>query len=163
VTLVDTGLNTQTGGRIKRVRKFVGEGTFALTYGDGVSNVNIAQQLAFHKSHGRHATVTAVPSPGRFGILDIADEGNQVANFLEKPTREMGWINGGFFVLEPAIFDYIEGDATTWEQEPLKALAADGQLVAYHHDGFWRPMDTLKDKRDLEAAWQAGTAPWKTW
>jgi glucose-1-phosphate cytidylyltransferase len=163
VTLVDTGHNTQTGGRIKRIRNFVANETFALTYGDGLSDVAVSRQVAFHKAHGRHATVMAVPSPGRFGILDIAEGSNVVENFLEKPTREMGWINGGFFVLEPAIFDYIDDDATVWEHEPLRALAAHGQLAAYHHEGFWRPMDTLKDKRDLEAAWQSGAAPWKIW
>jgi glucose-1-phosphate cytidylyltransferase len=163
VTLVDTGLNTQTGGRVRRIKGYVGNETFALTYGDGVADLDIAKQLAFHKQHGRHATIAAVPSPGRFGILDIADNGTRVDNFLEKPNREMGWINGGFFILEPAIFDYIAEDATVWEHGPLRSLAAEGQLVAYRHDGFWRPMDTLKDRRDLEDAWQSGNAPWKLW
>lgn len=163
VTLVDTGLETQTGGRIKRIARFLGDETFLLTYGDGVCDIDVRAELAFHRGHGRHATVMAVPSPGRFGILDIGDDGDAVRNFLEKPNREMGWINGGFFVLEPAVLDYIDGDATVWEHEPLRRLAADDQLAAFRHEGFWRPMDTLKDRRDLEAAWQTGRAPWKLW
>ena len=161
ISLIDTGLDTMTGGRIKRVRDLVGDETFCLTYGDGVSDVNVADIVASHRAHGRYATVMSVPSPGRFGILDMQEDG-RVRNFLEKPQNEMGHINAGFFVLEPQVFDYIEGDATVWEQEPLKRLAADGQLHAHRHPGFWRPLDSLRDKRELEQLWANG-APWKRW
>lgn len=162
VTIADTGLNTMTGGRVKRVRSIIGDETFCLTYGDGVADLDIAKVVAFHKSHGRLATITAVPSPGRFGVLDIA-ETDFVGRFHEKPDREMGWINGGFFVLEPRALDYIDGDDTMWERQPLERLAHDGELVAYRHTGFWKPMDTLRDKRELEALWASQTPPWKLW
>lgn len=162
VTLVNTGLETMTGGRIKRIATYVGDGPFCITYGDGVADVNIADIVAFHRSHDRLATVTAVPSPGRFGILDI-DPGQGVSRFHEKPDNEAGWINGGFFVAEKGIFDYIDSDATSWEREPLERLSADGQLAAFMHRGFWKPMDTLRDQRELEAMWRNGDAPWKIW
>ena len=158
ITLLDTGLNTMTGGRIKRAMSHV-DGTFCLTYGDGVADLDIAEVIAFHKQQGKLATVTAVPSPGRFGILDL-DE-NQVTRFHEKPDFEMGWINGGFFVLEPQVVDYIDGDETIWERAPLERLAAAGQLAAFRHTGFWKPMDTLRDKRELEELWAKDQAPWK--
>lgn len=158
ITLVDTGSNTLTGGRVKRVAGHLDKETFALTYGDGVSDVNIADVVAFHKKHGKLATVVAVPSPGRFGILEV--DGASVTAFREKPTNEMGYINGGFFLLEPSVIDYIDGDQTTWEREPLERLAADGQLQAFRHDGFWKPMDTLRDKMELDAMIASGSAPW---
>ena len=161
VTLVDTGLNTMTGGRIKRVQKYIGNDTFMLTYGDGVANINIKELLEFHKRHGKFATVTAVQPSGRFGALDL-DEG-KVKAFKEKPKGDGAWINGGFFVLEPQVFDYINGDETIWEREPLENLAKDGQLMAYKHTGFWKPMDTLRDKRELQVLWESGEAPWKIW
>lgn len=163
VTLINTGLTTMTGGRIKRIAPYVGNETFCLTYGDGVSDVDIRALVDFHRSHGRLATVTAVPSPGRFGILDVDESSEMVNRFHEKPDNEMGWINGGFFVVEPSVVDYIEGDETTWEREPLERLARDGALAAYRHRGFWRPMDTLRDQRELEALWNTGRAPWKCW
>lgn len=162
VTLIDTGLKTMTGGRIKRIAPYVGNETFCLTYGDGVSDVDINALIAFHRSHGKKATVTAVPSPGRFGILDL-DRNDTVVRFHEKPNNEVGFINGGFFVVEPGIFDYIDGDDTTWERDPLERLSADGELAAYRHAGFWRPMDTLRDQRELEMLWNSGNAPWKQW
>lgn len=162
VTLVDTGLETLTGGRIKRIAPYLGDQAFCLTYGDGVADIDITSLVNFHKENSRKATVTAVPSPGRFGILDIQDNGN-VDRFHEKPDNEMGWINGGFFVLEPSIVDYIEDDATIWERKPLEKLAADGELVAYRHTGFWKPMDTLRDKRDLDEMWESNNIPWKIW
>jgi glucose-1-phosphate cytidylyltransferase len=162
VTLVNTGLHTMTGGRIKRIAPYIKGETFCLTYGDGVSDLDIRSVVDFHKSQGKTATVTAVPSPGRFGILDIG-AGEQVTRFHEKPDNEVGWINGGFFVLEPSVFDYIEGDETVWERAPLERLAQDGQLSAFRHRGFWRPMDTLRDQRELEAMWNSGKAPWKIW
>jgi glucose-1-phosphate cytidylyltransferase len=161
VSVIDTGGSTMTGGRLKRVAPLIQDGTFCLTYGDGVTDLDIRSVIAFHKSHGRLATITAVPSPGRFGILEL-DEGNSVRHFLEKPHAEMGWINGGFFVLEPEVLNYIQDDDTVWERDPLERLAEDGQLVAYRHSGFWKPMDTLRDKRELETLWSEG-APWKTW
>ena len=161
VHLVDTGLETQTGGRVKRGARFVGNETFMLTYGDGVANVNITRLLDFHRSHGRLATVTAVRPPARFGSLSF--DGDLVVRFAEKPQTGEGWINGGFFVLEPDVADYIEGDSTTFEREPLERLAQEGQLVAYRHDGFWRCMDTLRDVRLLESLWQSGNPPWKVW
>ena len=161
VDLIDTGLMTNTGGRIKRLAPYVGRETFMLTWGDGVSNVNLHDLLAFHRSHGKLATLTAVRPPARFGHLDL--DGNQISEFSEKPQTKEGWINGAFFVLEPEIFDYIKGDETQWEKEPLERLARDGQLMAYKHDGFWQCMDTLRDKHRLEALWASGNAPWKTW
>lgn len=162
VTLVDTGLNTQTGGRIKRVQKYIGNETFMATYGDGVGDINLRDLLDFHRKHGKYATVTAVQPSGRFGALDIND-GNLVVSFEEKPKGDKAWINGGFFVLEPEIFDYIDGDDTIWERESLVKLARDGQLVAFKHYGFWKPMDTLRDKRELEELWNSGNPPWKVW
>jgi glucose-1-phosphate cytidylyltransferase len=158
VTIVDTGLNTLTGGRLKRVRPIIGNETFCMTYGDGVADLNIAETIAFHKAHGKLATITAVPSPGRFGILEFGSD-NAVDRFLEKPHAEMGWINGGFFVLEPAVIDFIKDDTTVWERDPLELLAKQDQLRAYRHSGFWKPMDTLRDKRELETLWAEG-APW---
>ncbi len=162
VTMIDTGQNTLTGGRIKRVQHVIGNEPFMLTYGDGVGNVDIRALVDFHKSEKNLATVTAVEPSGRFGILDIEENG-RVDHFQEKPKGEGGWINGGFFVLEPEVFDYIEGDQSIWEREPLEKLAADKQLRAFKHHGFWRPMDTLRDKRELESLWHAGDAPWKIW
>ncbi len=163
VTLVDTGSATQTGGRLKRVASYVAGERFMMTYGDGVADIDLAALVAFHDAHGRLATVTAVQPPGRFGALDIDEAGESVRAFIEKPEGDGGWMNGGFFVLEPAALDYIEGDATLWEKEPLERLARDGQLAAYRHHGFWQPMDTLRDKRALEELWESGAAPWKQW
>lgn len=161
VTLVDTGLNTMTGGRLLRVRDYVGQERFCLTYGDGVADIDIGALIEFHKAHGRHATVTAVQPPARFGALEI--DHDVVSHFEEKPKGEGRWINGGFFVLESAAFNYIEGDATVWEQEPLKRLSQEGQLAAYRHSGYWEAMDTLRDKNHLEELWSSGRAPWKVW
>jgi glucose-1-phosphate cytidylyltransferase len=162
VTLVDTGDDTLTGGRLKRVERYVrDEESFCFTYGDGVSDVNIGALIAFHKSHGKLATLTATQPPGRFGALNL--EGQRINSFQEKPQGDGGWINGGFFVLSPEVIDGIEGDATTWEKKPMERLAKEGQLDAYFHRGFWQPMDTLRDKIHLEELWQSGTAPWKTW
>jgi len=161
VDLVDTGEKTNTGGRIKRLQPFVGDETFMLTWGDGVSNVDLDALLAFHREHGRLATVTAVHPPGRFGCLDLA--GTSVTSFHEKPEQTNDWINGAFFVLEPEIFDYIAGDKTQWELEPMERLAREGQLQAWRHEGFWQCMDTLKEKHFLESLWDSGNAPWKTW
>jgi glucose-1-phosphate cytidylyltransferase len=161
VTLVDTGEQTQTGGRLKRVAEFIDEETFCFTYGDGLSDVDIGRQLEFHRTRGTLATVCAVQPPGRFGALDI--DGHRITRFTEKPEGDGSWINGGFFVLEPAVIDYIEGNDSIWEREPLEHLARDGQLSAYTHDGFWHPMDTLRDRNKLEELWQSGAAPWKTW
>ncbi len=161
VTLVDTGENTQTGGRLKRIKDYVGDADFCMTYGDGVGNVNIAQSIEFHKSHGKQATMTATQPPGRFGALDL--QGTLVQNFLEKPHGDGGWINGGFFVLSPKVLELIEGDETLWEKAPLESLAKTGQLQAFMHKGFWQPMDTLRDKTQLEELWASGKAPWKVW
>jgi glucose-1-phosphate cytidylyltransferase len=161
VDLVNTGLKTQTGGRIKRLRPWVGEGTFMVTWGDGVCDIDINALLAFHRSHGKLATITAVRPRARFGHLEM--EGERVTAFNEKPETAEGWINGAFFVLEPRVFDYIDGDDTHFEQEPLTGLARDGQLHAYKHTSFWQCMDTLRDKRFLENLWETGDAPWKTW
>jgi glucose-1-phosphate cytidylyltransferase len=162
VTLVDTGDATQTGGRLARVRHHVGDETFCFTYGDGVSDVNVRDVIDFHRQQGTHATLTAVQPPGRFGVIDFAED--KISAFQEKPPGEGGWVNGGFFVLEPAVFDYLQkGDDTVWEREPLEMLARAGQLSAYKHDGFWQPMDTLRDKMLLDSLWSAGTAPWKLW
>ncbi len=159
--LVETGLDTNTGGRIKRLKNYVGNKTFFLTWGDGVSDVDLRDLLAFHKSHGKLATLTAVRPPARFGHLEI--EGDRVAVFDEKPQAGEGWINGAFFVLEPGIFDYIEGDTTQFEREPLNKLALDGELMAYRHSGFWQCMDTIRDKKLLDRIWETGEAPWKVW
>jgi glucose-1-phosphate cytidylyltransferase len=161
VSLIETGAATATGGRVKRLAPYLGAGTFMLTYGDGLSDIDLNRLLRFHKDHGRLATVTAVRPPARFGKLDII--GNRVDSFSEKPQIEEGWINGGFFVLEPGVFDYIDGDDTAWEREPLERLAASGELMAYQHDSFWQCMDTLRDKNLLERLWESGDAPWKGW
>ena len=162
VTLVDTGEETMTGGRIKRVASYLkDEPAFCLTYGDGVSDVNITELIAFHHQHGMQATLTATLPPGRFGALDI--RGDHVAGFKEKPKGDGAMINGGFFVLSPSVLDLIESDATIWEREPLETLANQGQLLAFQHSGFWQPMDTLRDKMHLEELWASGDAPWKSW
>lgn len=160
VTLIDTGMGTMTGGRLKRIQTYVGDEPFMLTYGDGVSDLNIVELLEYHRSHGKLATVTAVKPPGRFGTLRLS-ENNAVTRFKEKAMADVGWINAGFFVMQPEVFDYIEGDDTVLEQEPLENLATDGQLIAYKHHGFWHPMDTLRDKMHLEKLWETGQAPWK--
>jgi glucose-1-phosphate cytidylyltransferase len=161
VDLVDTGDATMTGGRIKRLKDHLGDSTFMLTWGDGVSDVNLHDLLKFHRHHGRLATVTAVRPPARFGRLDLV--GDRVVDFAEKPQLSEGWINGAFFILEPGVFDYIDGDATQWEHEPLQRLARDGELMAYKHTGFWQCMDTLRDKRLLESLWDEGNPPWRIW
>ena len=160
VTLVDTGEATQTGGRLKRISDYI-DGDFCMTYGDGVGSINISELVAFHRQHGKLATMTATQPPGRFGALQLDD--HAVTSFLEKPTGDGGWINGGFFVLSPKTLDLIEGDETIWERNPLETLARTRQLLAYFHGGFWQPMDTLRDKNHLEDLWQSGKAPWKVW
>jgi len=161
VTLVHTGYNAMTGGRLKRVRKYIGDETFCLTYGDGLSDVNISESIKFHKSHGRLATLVAVQQPGRFGAFTLNNEDTKIHHFAEKPLDgESPWINGGFFVLEPQVIDYITDDNTTWEREPLEKLAKEGNLAAFKHTGFWQPMDTLRDKNVLEEMWQKGKASW---
>ena len=162
VSLIDTGLNTMTGGRLMRIRDLIGDETFMLTYGDGVADIDISSLVAAHQLHGRSATVTAVQPPGRFGSLEILDTG-LVHSFREKSADEFGWINGGFFVLEPTVLDLITGDDTVWEREPLERLAASGDLVAHRHFGFWQPVDTLREKKLLEALWATGRAPWRRW
>jgi glucose-1-phosphate cytidylyltransferase len=161
VDVVDTGPDTNTGGRIKRLQPWIGNDTFMLTWGDGVSNVDLDALLAFHRSHGKLATMTAVRPPARFGRLEMDED--QVVEFSEKPQASEGWINGAFFVLEPEVFGYIEGDDTAWEKEPLERLAKDGQLMAYRHYDFWQCMDTLRDKKLLGELWDSGEAPWKVW
>jgi glucose-1-phosphate cytidylyltransferase len=160
VTLVDTGADTMTGGRLKRVRGAIGPGTFCFTYGDGVADVDVTRLVAFHKAHGKKATVTAIQPPGRYGAIHMT--GNLVDSFQEKPAGDGAWINGGFFVLEPEVIDYIESDRTSWEAAPLTRLAAEGSLMAYQHAGFWQAMDTLRDKNQLEEAWQT-RPPWRVW
>ncbi|MFN7957753.1 MAG: glucose-1-phosphate cytidylyltransferase [Holophagaceae bacterium] len=161
VTLVDTGENTLTGGRIKRIAPYLDDEDFCLTYGDGVADVDIQALLNFHREQGGLCTLTAVQPPGRFGSLAL--HGHRIRSFQEKPQGDGGWINGGFFVCSPRVMEYIEGDATIWEREPLESLAQKGQLSAYLHGGFWQAMDTLRDKQHLEALWSAGNAPWKVW
>jgi glucose-1-phosphate cytidylyltransferase len=161
VDLIDTGLNTNTGGRIKRLAPYMGNETFMLTWGDGVTDLNLHDLIAFHRSHGKLATLTAVRPAARFGHLEL--DGDQIVEFSEKPQTQEGWINGAFFVLEPEVFDYIEGDDTQWEKAPLENFAKDGHLMAYKYTGFWQCMDTLRDKRRLESLWETGHAPWKTW
>jgi glucose-1-phosphate cytidylyltransferase len=162
VTLVDTGDESMTGGRLRRVADYVrNEEAFCFTYGDGVSDIDISASIDFHKSHGKAATLTATFPPGRFGALDI--QGHQIKQFMEKPKGDGAMINGGFFVLTPQVLDYLEDDSTVWEQQPLQRLAADGELMAYEHHGFWQPMDTLRDKHLLEELWASGKAPWKGW
>ena len=161
VTLVDTGENTQTGGRLKRVHQYVGDEDFCLTYGDGVSDVDVGKSIAAHRAYGTLATVTAVQPPGRWGMLKTSE--SKVLGFSEKPVGDGGWVNGGFFVLSPKVLDYIKSDETAWEGEPLERLAKEGQLSAFAHRGFWQPMDHLRDKQHLEALWASGKAPWKVW
>jgi len=161
VELVDTGIRTQTGGRIKQLASYLGNETFMLTWGDGVSDVNLHDLLAFHRSHGKLATLTAVRPPARYGYMKF--NGDRVMEFTEKPQIGEGWINGAFFVLEPGVFEYIDGDDMVWEREPLERLAKDGQLIAYRHTSFWQCMDTLREKCILESLWQSGKAPWKIW
>ena len=160
VTLIDTGENTYTGGRLKRIKEYI-KGTFCMTYGDGVGNINIKKLIEFHNSHGKSATLTSVLQPGRWGSLTI--EGEDIKDFKEKPIGDEGWINGGFFVLEPHVLDLIDNDKCVWEQEPLKKLANEKQLKCFRHSGFWRPMDTLRDKNILEELWINDNAPWKIW
>jgi len=161
VTLVDTGENTLTGGRIKRVQEYIGAEAFCLTYGDGVADIDIGALIRFHKTHGKKATVTAIQPPGRYGALNLND--SVVSSFREKPVGDGAWINGGFFVLEPTVLDIIEGDQTSWESTPLIELASTGDLHAYQHLGFWQAMDTLRDKNQLEELWETGQPPWKVW
>ncbi len=162
VTLIDTGDETMTGGRLKRTKEFVkDEDAFCFTYGDGVADIDISTLIKFHKQHGKQATVTAVQPPGRYGTLNM--EGEKVVSFIEKPKGDGGKINGGFFVLSPECLDYIDGDATSWESEPLVRLASNGELIAFEHKGYWQPMDTLRDKNQLEELWLSGSAPWKLW
>jgi glucose-1-phosphate cytidylyltransferase len=163
VTLVDTGESTMTGGRLKRVRSHIGDETFCLTYGDGVSDVNIRELIAFHRTEGGLATLTAVQPVGRFGAFSLEHEQSAISSFKEKPDGGSGWINGGFFVLEPQVLDYIAGDSTVWEREPMEALAQESKLRAYRHRGFWQSMDTLRDKMLLEELWASGKQPWKVW
>lgn len=163
VTLVDTGMASMTGGRIKRVQKYVGRETFCMTYGDGVSDLDIGALVEFHKSQNTLATLTAVKPPGRFGAFKLGSDQKRIESFKEKPEGDGAWINGGFFVLEPEVFEYIEGDSTVWEREPMERLAEEGNLAAFRHQGFWHPMDTLRDKMTLEKLWEQGDAPWKQW
>ncbi len=162
VTVVDTGRNSMTGGRIRRIKKFIGNEPFMLTYGDGVADVNIKELIKFHKENGKMVTLTAIQPDGRFGSLDIG-KNSTVNSFIEKPIGDNGWINGGYFVCQPEIFDYLENDSTIWERKPLETIASKGELCAYQHRGFWHAMDTLKDKQELEKLWQEGKAPWKVW
>ncbi len=163
VTLVETGEKSMTGGRLKMIKDYVGNETFCMTYGDGVSNVNITELIEFHKKQNTLATVTAVQPPGRFGAFILKEGQDKVTSFREKPKEDFVWINGGYFVLEPGIFDYISDNSTTWEQEPMRNLAHNGQLAAFKHSDFWHPMDTLRDKHVLEEMWTKGEAPWKIW
>lgn len=163
VTLVDTGESTGTGGRIKRVKKYIGEDTFLMTYGDGVANVNLKELVNFHHAQGKYATLTAVQPPGRYGAFGLSGDGKSIAHFREKPKGDGAWVNGGFFVLEPDAIDYIDNDEIFWEHEPLNKLAEDGQLSAYKHEGYWQSMDTLRDKHVLEELWSQNEAPWKVW
>ncbi|MBE7444995.1 MAG: glucose-1-phosphate cytidylyltransferase [Planctomycetia bacterium] len=162
VTLVDTGEKTMTGGRIKRIKDYVGKETFCLTYGDGVSDINIKKLIEFHRNQKTLATLTAVQPPGRFGVIKIEEE-SKVSSFKEKPDGDGAWINAGFFVMEPGVFDYIAGDLTAWEHAPMQNLARDGAISAYRYDGFWHAMDNLRDKYEIEELWKSGNAPWKVW
>jgi glucose-1-phosphate cytidylyltransferase len=161
VTLVDTGEQTMTGGRLKRVLEYVGDDDFCFTYGDGLSDIDITGLIAFHREQGTRATVTAVQPPGRFGALDV--DGGLVRAFEEKPRGDGSWTNGGFFVLSPGIDEYIDGDRTVWEQEPMRSLAREGELACFRHEGFWQAMDTLRDRNHLDELWNSGSAPWRTW
>lgn len=162
ITLVDTGNETMTGGRIKRIKQHIGDETFMLTYGDGLADVNISELYQFHKKSNKYCTVTAVQPSGRFGALNILDN-TAVHSFMEKPKGDGSWINGGYFVCEPQVFDYIEGDYTLWEHEPMEKIAAEGQMIAFEHKGFWKPMDTLREKHELEEDWVSNKAKWKVW
>ena len=161
VTVVDTGLHTMTGGRLKRIRPYLGDEPFFMTYGDGVADVDIPATLAFHRSHGKLATMTAIRPESRYGIIDL--EGEQVLSFREKSQNDVGWINAGFMVLDPKVLDYVEGDSIMFERDPMENLARDGQLMCYRHEGFWQCMDTLRDKQKLDGLWESGAAPWKLW
>jgi glucose-1-phosphate cytidylyltransferase len=161
ITLIDTGENTLTGGRLKRVSQYLGNGDFCFTYGDGLGDVDLTKLISFHRAHGKLASITAVQSPGRFGALDL--DGNSVRNFVEKPHGDGMYINGGFFVLSPKVIELIGDDSTIWEKKPLEALSSSGQLQAFKHSGFWQPMDTMRDKQHLEELWATGKAPWKMW
>jgi glucose-1-phosphate cytidylyltransferase len=161
ITLIDTGENTLTGGRLKRVSQYLGNGDFCFTYGDGLGDVDLTKLISFHRAHGKLASITAVQSPGRFGALDL--DGNSVRNFVEKPHGDGMYINGGFFVLSPKVIELIDDDSTIWEKKPLEALSSSGQLQAFKHSGFWQPMDTMRDKQHLEELWATGKAPWKMW
>ena len=161
ITLVDTGVETMTGGRLKKVKEYVEQDTFCFTYGDGLSNIDIKKLIEFHKTKSKISTVTAVQPPGRFGMLEIKND--EIQKFVEKPAGDGGWINGGFFVLEPNVFDYINNENTIWEREPLEQLAKENQLSAYKHFDFWQPLDTLRDKNILDELWNSGNAPWKVW
>ena len=163
VTLVDTGAKTMTGGRLKRVKDYIGDETFCLTYGDGLTDLDIRKLIEFHRNHKTLMTLTAVQPPGRFGAFSLDSNQDKILTFREKPQGDGAWINGGFFVLEPGVIDYIEGDSTVWEREPMENLAQDGMLSAYRHHGYWQNMDTLRDKNLLEELWQSGKAPWKIW
>ncbi len=163
IALIDTGETSMTGGRLKRVASYLDEGTFCMTYGDGVCDVNIKDIVDFHKTQGTKATLMAAQQPGRFGAFTLEESHSKVARFREKPKGDGAWVNGGFFVLEPSVIDYIDNDSTVWEQQPLEKLAKEGNLSAFRHSGFWQPMDTLRDKCLLEDLWQAGSAPWKVW
>ena len=162
ITLVDTGADTMTGGRIKRIKKHIGNESFFLTYGDGLADVNIRDSLDFHKKHQKLCTVTAVQPSGRFGAINMSDA-NEVVSFMEKPKGDGAWINGGFFVCEPGVIEFIDNDATVWEREPMENLAAKGEMMAFKHEGFWKPMDALRDKTELESLWNSSQAKWKTW
>lgn len=163
VTLIDTGMETMTGGRLQRVRDYIGDETFLMTYGDGVGDIDVRESVSFHRQQGNLATLTAVQPSGRFGAFTLSDDQVRIDHFREKPRGDNAWINGGYFVLEPDVMDYISGDDTVWERDPLERLAAEGQLSAYRHHGFWHPMDTLRDRNNLESLWQSGAAPWKNW
>ena len=162
VSLIDTGELTSTGGRLKRVKEYLDDSSFCFTYGDGLSDLNISELIKFHKNHGEQATLTAIKPPGRYGALNMEDESN-VTGFEEKPKGDGNWVNGGFFVLEPSVIDLISSDEIMWEKEPLETLAESGQLRAFKHNGFWQPMDTLRDKNYLQSLWESGLPPWKTW
>lgn len=162
ITLVDTGISSQTGGRIRRIQHHIGNEPFMLTYGDGVGNINITELVAFHRAHGKRCTVTAVQPSARFGALDVTNT-HQVRSFLEKPRGDGAWINGGYFVCQPEVFEYLAGDDTIWEYYPIETFAAEGELMAFEHYGFWKPMDTLRDKTELDTAWNSGRAEWKVW
>lgn len=163
VSVIDTGAESMTGGRLRRVRDHIGDETFCFTYGDGVADIDVAQLIQFHRDQGRQATMTVVQPPGRFGAVVLSPSQTQISSFREKPSGDGAWINGGFFVLEPEVIDRIADDSTVWEQEPLRSLAHDGELSAYRHTGFWHPMDTLRDSVFLETLWSSGDPPWKVW